>query len=86
MDKLKKDVYTIVSNEGKNNTGGRIFDAVIVTLILVNVVMAVAETFTLSDTSRKIFTYIEIFSIIIFTFEYILRLWTADMLYPECHI
>ena len=59
------------------------FDLVIVTLILINTVTIIAATFSLSALKIRIFLIIEIVSVIIFSVEYILRLWTADLLYPE---
>ena len=59
----------------------KVFDISIVVLIAVNVVIVVAETFDVQ--MGPLFHSIEIFSVVIFSIEYILRLWTADLLYPN---
>lgn len=53
------------------------------TLILLNVTIVFAYTFTLPSTIIPIFRSIENVSIFIFSLEYILRVWTADLLYPD---
>ena len=67
----------------KNKILKIIHPADIVTLILINTVTIIAATFSLSALKIRIFLIIEIVSVIIFSVEYILRLWTADLLYPE---
>jgi len=59
------------------------FDLTIVILICINAVMVIAETFTLPDRVERVFKVVEIISIIVFSVEYLLRIWTADVLYPE---
>lgn len=61
----------------------RIFDVFIMTLIIVNVVFVLAETFeNLPLILRQISGPLEVISVIIFTIEYFLRIWTADIQYP----
>ena len=61
----------------------KIFDIFIISLIILNIVTVIADTFSLPKTLKLTSRYIEIFSVTIFTIEYILRVWTSDMIYPD---
>ena len=45
--------------------------------------MVIVETFNVSDSVKVIMDYVETISVIIFTIEYLLRLWTSNLLYPN---
>lgn len=47
------------------------------------IILIIANTFNIPQWMTKCFNYIEIFSVIIFSVEYICRLFTADLLYPK---
>ena len=81
--KIKKTVFKIVQLAEKGNLASRIFDLMIITLIIINLIMVIIETFDIPDSVRSIINYVEVISVIIFTTEYLLRLWTADLLYPD---
>jgi voltage-gated potassium channel len=73
METLKKIV------EENDSRLGRIFDLVIQALIVVSLVTFSIETLPgLSDTTRRWLRYIEIVTVLIFTFEYLLRLLVAS--------
>lgn len=80
---VKHRVYNIIRDDDKNDTISNIFDGVIITLIIINVVVVIAETFRLSETLQQIFNIIEIISVAIFTVEYVLRVYTADLLHED---
>ena len=50
---------------------------------MINLVIVIAETFTLPEQLVNVLDIIEDISIGIFTVEYMLRIWTADLLYPQ---
>lgn len=81
--KVKKKVFNIIQSPEDGNILSKIFDIVIITLIIINVASVIAETFELPLIMSKILNYVEIVSFIIFGIEYLLRLWTADLLYPD---
>ena len=83
MKKIKSRIFNIIQADTEGDTAGKIFDIFIISLIILNVVTVIADTFSLPSAFRLTSRYIEIFSVIIFTVEYILRIWTSDMLYPE---
>ncbi|MDR0287470.1 MAG: ion transporter [Clostridiales bacterium] len=80
---FKKRIYGMIRDDDENNIASDIFDGVIITLIIINLVMVIADTFNLSSQISRIFNVVEIVSVIIFTIEYILRLWTSDLKCPE---
>nr|WP_281173160.1 ion transporter [Carnobacterium funditum] len=61
----------------------RTFDFVIVLAILLNLGLALFSTFDRSTKYTGLMYTIETISILLFTFEYGLRVWTADCLYPD---
>lgn len=83
MKNIKKRIFEIIEAAKENDTASKIFDLFIIILIIINVILVIADTFALPESVKKIFGYIEIFSVIIFTLEYFLRLWTANFLYPS---
>lgn len=82
-EKIKKRTFEIIEKGGHGDTPSKVFDIFIMILICLNVLSVFVETFTISNTMRKILADIELFSIIIFSVEFILRVWTADFLYKN---
>lgn len=80
--KTKNRIFEIIEKGEKGDVASRVFDIVIITLILLNLAMVIAETFTISATWQQVISVAETVSVIIFTIEYALRIWTADLLYP----
>lgn len=73
---LKKRIYAII--EPKDNDR-RIFEFFIILLIILNIIAFILETIPeISIEYRLIFDFFEGFSILIFSIEYILRVWTCD--------
>ena len=83
MEKIKNRVFKMMQVDSDGDIISKIFDIFIISLIILNVVTIIADTFQLSETFSRTSRYIEIFSVTIFTIEYILRVWTSDMLYPK---
>jgi len=61
----------------------RLFDWFIVAVILINILVMFLETFDALLPYYHILRGIELGTLVIFTLEYALRIWTADYLYPE---
>lgn len=81
--KIKAKIFDIIQPAGEGNVASRIFDLFIMTLIFLSIVSVFAATFSPPRAVRRALWYFEVFSVAIFTIEYLLRLWTADMLYPD---
>jgi voltage-gated potassium channel len=70
---MKKKIYQLIN---KN----QIFIKFIYGLIILNVITLILESFKeLSISFSDYFYYFEVFSVIIFSIEYLLRLWTSDL-------
>ena len=80
---IKKRLFEIIQAANPNDKASRIFDISLMTLIVFNVFLVIADTFVLPDTIKKISSTIETVSVIIFSIEYVLRIWTADLLFPD---
>jgi len=79
---VKKKIFEVISPSDDNSSrASRIFDIFIITLIIVNVILVIMDTFDVYK--MRVFDIIEIISVIIFTIEYIFRVWTADLLFPD---
>lgn len=79
----KQRVFEIIEKAGPGDRASRIFDIVIVVLIVLNVAAVVANSFTgLPEPLVHGLWIFEIGSVALFSVEYVLRVWTADLLYP----
>ena len=83
VSSVKKRTFEIIEKADKGDVASAIFDAFIMLLICVNSFSVFLETFPISERVENVLYKIEFFSIIIFTAEYLLRLWTADLLFPR---
>lgn len=83
MKKFKKQIFDTIQIGNKGNLISRLFDWFIVIAIFLNLFVVIFETFDESAPYLSVLKTIEFITIIIFLIEYLLRLWTADMLYPE---
>ena len=80
---IKQFIFDVIQPDEGNSIFSRLFDRMITLLILVSVVTVFAVTFDLPERVRSILEIVETTASIVFTVEYILRIWTADMLYPN---
>ncbi len=80
---LKQTVFDVIQPDKGNSFASRLFDRTITVLILVSVVTVFAVTFDLPGTVRDVLETLEDGASIVFTVEYLLRIWTADRLYPK---
>ena len=84
--RIKRGVFMVIqpsaSVSGRWHTASSIFDSLILMLIVFSVLSVFICTFTIPDLLFHILIRIEFVSLIIFTAEYALRIWTANLLYP----
>lgn len=80
---IKKWVYHLVRDDDKNDFASNVFDTVIITIILINVFLVILDTFELPLWLQNISNIVEFVSVVIFSIEYLMRLWTANYLYPN---
>ena len=81
---IKKRVFEIISKAEDGDIVSKIFDWSIMLLIALSILSIILESFSdIYSKWRSTFQAFETFTVIVFTIEYILRVWTADLLYPE---
>ena len=82
MQHYKKRVFNILQMGYLKDFWSKAFDVFISVIIILNLFVTLFSTFEESIPYANILYRIEFATIIIFTIEYILRLWTSDYLYP----
>lgn len=80
---LRKRIFDVIQIGHKGETASEVFDIFITAVILINLGAVVFSTYDISAKFAGVISGIELVTVIIFTIEYLLRLWTADYLYPE---
>lgn len=76
--KIKSRIFEILEIASTGDLLSRTFDIFIMTLISLNVLAVILETVkSLSFHYRLLFHTFEVFSVSVFTIEYVLRLWTC---------
>lgn len=80
---MKEKLFNIIQIGDKSNHISRFFDIFITITIICNIAVTFMETFSQLSQFSGLFTAIEYITVFIFCIEYILRIWTADFLYPE---
>jgi voltage-gated potassium channel len=81
---IRRRTFEIIEKSQGNDIPSTIFDVSIIILILLNIAAVIAASFSSFAVAHAVGLYrFEVFSIVIFTIEYSLRLWTARNKYPE---
>jgi voltage-gated potassium channel len=81
---IRRRVFEIIEKSQGNDPASSVFDVSLIVLILLNIAAVIAASFSGFAASHAAGLHrFEVFSIIIFTVEYVLRLWTAPNKYPE---
>lgn len=79
----KKRIFEIIQSSKKRDSGSKAFTFTILAAIILNLLLAVFLTFDISQKYKTYIYIVEFFTVLLFTLEYILRVWTSDYLYPE---
>ena len=80
---MKEKIFNIIQIGDKSNKISRTFDIFITIIIVSNIIVTVLETFDQLAYFSGLFKIVEIVTVFVFCVEYILRIWTANYLYPE---
>lgn len=83
MKKFKKRIFDIIQIGQRGDIPSRAFDFCLVAIIALNILVLILETFNLPADFLKILHIIEMVTVALFGIEYLLRIWTAEFLYPE---
>ena len=82
MEKKKKRIFDIIQIGNRDDLVSRGFDIFIAAVILTNIAVLFLETFSQMDKYSTALKAMETVTIGIFCVEYLLRIWTAEHLYP----
>ena len=81
---IRARVFDIISKDDGSDRASRTFDLLIMALIVLSIVSIVLESFeALAAKYAATFRAFEVLTVAVFTVEYLARIWTADILYPE---
>lgn len=81
---LRNQVYNVIENQSYQTPFSKFFDKFLIVLILLNVSAVIAESVdAIYFPNQQLFYIFEQFSIVIFSFEYLLRLWSIVEEEPE---
>jgi len=83
---LKKRVFEIINKAEDGDLASKIFDWTIMALIALSIISIILESFAdIYARYNTLFRIFEIITVVVFTAEYLLRIWTADLLFPEAN-
>lgn len=80
---LKKQIFEIIQPGDSKHVVSKIFDCFIMALIVLSIADVFLMTFELPGELLRSLYHFEAVVTYVFTAEYLLRIWTADLLYPE---
>ncbi len=80
---LRKRIFDIIQIGTQVDILSKLFDFFIVIMIVASITVTFMQTFDQMDPYDPILHGIELFTIIVFIIEYVLRLLTSDLLFPE---
>lgn len=79
----KKRIFDIIQIGTRVDVPSRAFDFFIVCAIITSISVIFLQTFDFMEPYANVLNRIELVTTIIFIIEYLLRLWTSDLLYPR---
>ncbi len=81
--RFRKRLFEIIQIGRRDDLPSRIVDIFLAAVIIINILTLFLVSFDELAAYNGVFRICEIFTISVFTVEYILRMWTADFLYPK---
>lgn len=78
----KKRIFDIIQIGKRDDWPSRLFDVGLIFMILLNLFVAIFATFDCSRPYHTLIDRIDLVTVLAFTGEYLLRVWTAEFLYP----
>ena len=79
----KRRVFDIIQLGTQYDAISRGFDYVLVSAIIINLLILIIDTFDPAMPFRPFYKTVEYITVVFFVVEYILRIWTAEYLYPD---
>jgi len=81
--RLKRYFFDLLDKGEQNGIAEKVFDVFIIALILLNSIAVIIESSIRSPNFLRFLSIFEMVSVIIFTIEYLLRLWVSDLYFPK---
>lgn len=78
----KRRIFEIIQVGNLSDIPSRAYDLFLILAVLVNIFIALFDTFPQSEPYQGLIWGVELFTVMFFTLDYGLRIWTADFLYP----
>lgn len=83
MRRIQRRTLEIIDKGKEKDIVSKIYDAVSVALIIFSVSVILIETFTLTPAIHKALYVFELVLAVVFSVEYVLRVWVAPLDYPD---
>ena len=81
---IKQRIFDIISKAEEGDRASKVFDTGIIVLIALSIIAIILQSFeSLATKYDAVFHWFEVITVAVFSVEYILRIWTADLLYPN---
>ena len=80
---LKKRIFDIIQISNLSDGPSRSFDIFLVAVIVANILVMFLETFQSLQRYHALLHGVEVGTVAVFAVEYLLRIWTAEYLYPD---
>jgi len=81
--KIKNRVFEIIQIGSNSDLASNLFDAGFVLMVFTNLFITIFETFDSSAPYMCVLDVVELITVLFFSAEYLLRVWTAEFLYPN---
>lgn len=82
INKTKRRIFDVIQIGQETDLVSRLFDYLIILVIIANIACMFLETFDELAPWYDLMRGIEYVTLLFFIFEYVLRIWTAEYLYP----
>jgi len=79
---VKRRIFDIIQIGNQNDAPSRAFDIFLVCVIILNITAMFLETFEALKGWHRVFNAVETVTVLVFCVEYVLRIWTAEYLFP----
>lgn len=83
MKTIKSRIFDILDKSEQNGFVEKIFDLFIIVLIIMNVIVVIIEPSIKDLHVQQLMKRFELVSILIFSAEYLMRIWVADFEHPD---
>ncbi len=81
--RFKSWIYEMIQPDASNSVKTALFDFIVMSLIVTSVVIVFVVTFDLPPRTLEMLKAVEDGIVVVFTVEYALRIWTANLLYKD---